>query len=52
MAETYKVIILDPSPEDAEKELQDWTSKGFKVVGVYCEDRIILRKQVEIGGGS
>lgn len=51
---TYKVIILDPDPESAERELQAWANRGFEVVASYCEDRIILRKHnvQEIGGGS
>lgn len=47
MKTQYRVIILDPDPEPAELELQAWANRGFKVVAVYCEDRVILEKAVK-----
>ena len=41
----YKVIILDPSPEDAEEQLNKLVIDRWEVVCSYCEDRIILKRE-------
>lgn len=40
----YKVIILDPDPEDAEKQLAKLSKDGWSVISSYCEDRVILTR--------
>lgn len=40
----YDVVILDPSPEDAAKVLNEKCSEGWEVMHSYAADRVILRR--------
>lgn len=45
--EEYKVIIIDPFPEDAEKQLAEELKNHWKPFLVYSEDRLILKKTTQ-----
>lgn len=41
----YKVIMLDPAPDDAEEQLAELVAQRWEVVCSYYEDRIILKRE-------
>lgn len=44
----YDVVILDPNPENAIKQLTEKRLDGWTVVQTYCENQIILERMKRV----